>query len=294
MRNLEATVSSSFARSGPFVKTASSPEKPATPDAADRQRRLAAVIAQEIIPRLMLIHQEVLPPRATGRDTPSQREIEELATLVLGPDVQAATSYILSLKQRDLPLDTLFVELLEPAARHLGKMWDDDRCDFLDVTLGVARLQKLLAVFNDTHKMTASGDMRRVITATTAGEQHRFGLAIVEKFLRAAGWHVRSEAGSTPEVAAAVQSEWFAVAGITLSCESRLDVLAEMIKTIRERSCNKSIGVMVGGSIFNKNPELAKRVGADAPAMNAAAAVTLAQKLYDLGVGSRVQASNVA
>ncbi len=225
---------------------------------------------------------------------PSQREIEELASLVLGPDVQAATSYILRLKQRDLPLDTLFVELLEPAARHLGKMWDDDRCDFLDVTLGVARLQKLLAVFNDTHKMTASGDMRRVITATTAGEQHRFGLAMVEKFLRSAGWHVRSETGSTLEVAAAVQSEWFAVAGITLSCESRLDALAEMIKTIRERSCNKSIGVMVGGSIFNKNPELAKRVGADAPALNAPAAVTLAQKLYDLGVGSRVQTSNVA
>lgn len=296
MRNVEqATVSSSFARSGPFGKTSFSPERPASPDAADRQRRLATIIAQEIIPRLMLIHQEVLPPRATEGDAPSQHEIEEIASLVLGPDVQAAINYILRLKQRGLPLDKLFVELLEPAARHLGKLWDDDRCDFLDVTLGVARLQKLMAVFNDTHKMTASGDMRRVITATTAGEQHRFGLAMVEKFLRAAGWQVRSEEGLTPgSVAAAVQNEWFAVAGITLSCESRLDVLADMIKTIREQSCNKSIGVMVGGPIFNKNPELVKRVGADAAAVNAPAAVTLAQKLFDLGVGSRVQTSNVA
>ncbi len=296
MRNLEqAAVSSSVAPSGPFVKSAFSPEKPVSHDAADRQRRLASVIAQEIIPRLMLIHREVLSPYPAARHAPPQHEIEELANLVLGPDIQAATNYILRLKQSGLPLDTLFVELLEPAARHLGKMWDDDRCDFLDVTLGVARLQKFLALFNDTHKVTASGDMRRVITATAAGEQHRFGLAMVEKFLHAAGWHVRSEAGSTPEsVAAAVQSEWFAVAGITLSCESRLDALADMIKTIREQSCNKSIGVMVGGSIFNKTPDLAKRVGADAAAVNAPAAVVLAQKLFDLGVGSRVQALNVA
>ncbi len=296
MRNLEqATVSSSFAAAGPFVKPSFSPERPAIPDAADRQRRLAAVIAQEIIPRLMLIHHEVLSPSASEPHSPSQHEIEELAKLVLGLDVQAAINYIASMKQRGLPLDVLFVELLEPAARHLGKLWDDDRCDFVDVTLGVARLQKLLAVFNDTRRIPASGDMRRVITATTLGEQHRFGLAMVEKFLRSAGWHVRSEAGAAPEsVAAAVNSEWFAIAGITLSCESRLDALAEMIKTIREQSCNKSIGVMVGGPVFVKRPELAMRVGADAAAMNAPASAMLAQKLFDLSVGSRVQVSSAA
>jgi methanogenic corrinoid protein MtbC1 len=265
------------------------------PDAADRHRRLAAVIAQEIIPRLMLIHHEVLAPCAGQPQGPSQHEIQELAKLVLGPDVHAATNYVLHLRQRGLPLDVLFVELLEPAARHLGKLWEEDRCDFLDVTLGVARLQKLLAVFNDTHRIPAFGDMRRVITATTAGEQHRFGLAMVEKFLRAAGWDVHSESGSVPEAAvAAVRSEWFAIAGITLSCESRLEALADMIKAIREQSCNTSIGVIVGGAVFTKRPELAMRVGADAAAVNAPTAVILAQKLFDLAVGSRVQASTAA
>ncbi len=297
MRNLErATGSSSFAPSGSYAKAPfAAGQVPAIPDAADRQRRLAAVIAQEIIPRLMLIHHEVLAPCACEPNAPSQREIEELALLVLGPDVQAATNYILRIKQRGLPLDVLFVELLEPAARHLGKLWDDDRCDFLDVTLGVARLQELLAAFNETHGITAFGDMRRAITATAPGEQHRFGLAMVEKFLRTAGWHVRSEFGSTLEaVASAVQSEWFAVAGFTLSCESRLDALATAIKTIRERSCNKSIGVIVGGPVFNKRPEFAMRVGADAAALNAPTGVLLAQKLFDLSVANRVRTSIVA
>ncbi len=95
-------------------------------------------------------------------------------------------------------------------------------------------------------------------------------------------------------VAAAVEGEWFAVAGITLSCESRLDALATTIKTIRERSCNKMIGLMVGGPVFNERPELARRVGADAAAVNASAAVILAQKLLGLGVKGRRPASAVA
>ena len=292
MRNLHAAVSSSFIRSGPFAKAPFSTDKKtaAGSDAAERQRRLAAIIAQEIIPRLMHLHPEVLTPCVREPLVPARHEIEMLAKLVLGPDVQMASDYIGRFKQRGLHSDVLFVHLLEPAARHLGKMWEDDECDFLDVTLGVARLQELLAIFNETHGVSAPVEMRRAITAITPGEQHRFGLAIVEKFLRAAGWDVRSEVGSTPEsVAAAVRSEWFAVAGLTLSCESGLGALAATIKTIREQSCNKSIGVMVGGPVFINHPELAKRVGADGSAANAPAAVLLARKLFDLSVNTQVQ-----
>lgn len=297
MASLErATKSSCYAKPGPFPKAPFSiDKKPANSDAAERQRRLASVISQEIIPRLMLIHHKVLKPCEREANVLTPSEIEGLAHLVLGPDVQAAANYVLRLRQRGLPLDVLYVELLEPAARLLGKMWDDDRCDFVDVTLGVARLQELLAIFNETNGASTFGDRRRVITGTTYGEQHRFGLAMVEKFLRASGWHVRSESGSAVEtVAAAVQSEWFAVVGLTLSCESRLDDLAAMITTIRESSCNKSIGIMVGGPVFNACPELAIRVGADAAALNAPTAVLLAQKLFDLGVSGSVQTSTVA
>jgi MerR family transcriptional regulator, light-induced transcriptional regulator len=297
MRSSErATVLACYAETAAFKKTPLPiDQKPGIADAADRQRRLASIISQEIIPRLMLIHHEVLKPCEREPNAPTRLEIEELAHLVLGPDVQAATNYVLRLKQRGLPLDVLYVELLEPAARFLGEMWNDDRCDFMDVTLGVARLQELLAIFNDTLGMTAFGDMRRVMTATTPGEQHRFGLAMVEKFLRAAGWHVRSEAGSTQDaIGAAVHCEWFAVAGVTLSCESRLDALSATIKTIRERSCNRAIGVMVGGPVFSKRPELAIRVGADAAAVNAPTGVLLAQKLFDRAVAGRVQGAIVA
>lgn len=242
----------------------------------------------------MQLHQEDLLHCAQTTHAPTRREVETLAKLVIGPDAQAASDFISRFERRGYGRDVLFSQLLEPAARHLGKMWEDDACDFLDVTLGVARLQELLAAFNAVQTVVA-GDKRRVITAITPGEQHRFGLAVVEKILRTAGWEVRSEAGSEPEaVAAAVRSEWFAVAGFTLSCESGLGALAQMIKTIREQSLNKSIAVMVGGSLFATRPELAECVGADATAVNAPAAVFVAQKLFNLSLGGRAPASNLS
>jgi len=66
------------------------------------------------------------------------------------------------------------------------------------------------------------------------------------------------------------------------------------LKMIREHSCNTPLGVMVGGPIFLKQPELAMRVKADAAAVSAPTAVILAQKLLDLGVCGRVRASILA
>jgi methanogenic corrinoid protein MtbC1 len=289
MRNVERISGSAFFPSGNLSGASrSTPPSASISDAQERQKRLASVIAQEIIPRLIQIHHEVLKPCACEPFAPTHAEIEELALLVLGPDMQAAHTYMQRVKRRGLSLHVLFTELLEPAARHLGRMWDEDRCDFLDVTLGVARLQELLAVFNDTHSIPAMGDMRRVVTLTAPGEQHRFGLAVVEKFMRAAGWHVRSEAGASLEtVIKAVHAEWFAVAGISLSCDSRLDVIEDTIKAIRQHSCNPSITIMVGGAAFKDAPHHAKTVGADGAADSAATAVLLAQKLLDQSLTRR-------
>lgn len=93
------------------------------------------------------------------------------------------------LRERGLPMETLFIELLQPAAQHLGEMWERDECDVVDVTLGVAQLQKLLAVFNCTHNLPRMSEKRRVLLVRPSGEQQSFGMAMVSKLLRAAGWH---------------------------------------------------------------------------------------------------------
>lgn len=257
-------------------------------DVRARQAKLARIVSNEIVPRLLMLHTEAgpaAPPVTLVIETlaPTSADITGLADIVLGSDLEAAAAYVLVLRDRGLSMETLFLELLEPTARLLGEMWDRDECDFIDVTLGVARLQKLLAVFNDTYTLSSLDERRQVLMAMTPGNQHSFGVRIVERFLLAAGWQVRTELeGTSEEIADVAKNTWFAVVGLTAGSERQLASMSTTIAQIRRESRNQRVGIMVGGPMFTANPALAHDVGADATAPNAPSAVIVAQKLFDL------------
>lgn len=261
-----------------------SPEIAKRDDLAERRAKLAAIRANDIIPHLVRLHStapaaEILPVAG-----PTDAEIEELAHIVLGPDVDASAAYVMVLRDRGVPVETLFVDLLEPTARLLGQMWQRDECDFIDVTLGTARLQKLLAILNTTHDGPPVIDRRQVLLAMTPGEQHIFGLRMVEEVMVAGRWHVDTDYDATLEsLAATVSEHWYAVVGLSLVNRSDLDQLRTAITAIRQHSCNPAIGIMVGGPPFLDAPELVDQVGADATAVNAISAALVAQKLFDRG-----------
>lgn len=255
-------------------------------DVVLRQSKLAQIVSDDIIPRLLRLHERTAAPSPAvilKALVPSSEDVSGLADLILGTDLKAAIAYVLVLRDRGLSMDTLFLELLEPTARLLGEMWDRDECDFIDVTLGVGRLQQLLAVFNETHDIPDLDEKRHVLLAMTPGDQHFFGLRMVEKFLLAAGWRVETVIGGTcQEICTAAESQWFALAGLTAGSERHLDSLHSTITEVRRVSRNPEIGIMVGGPMFTANPSLAQEVGADATASNATTAVLAAQRLFDL------------
>lgn len=268
-------------------------------DVAVRQARIARMVSKNIIPRLMRLHAEVSTESRPVESlieaiAPGGADVDRLAHIVLGSDLEAAATYVTVLRDRGLSMETLCIELLEPTARMLGEMWDRDECDFVDVTLGVARLQKLLAVFNDTHNAAALDTRRHVLMAMTPGNQHDFGVKMVERFLAAAGWQVQTEiSGTVHDIVDAARRNWFAVVGLTAGSDEQIDSVRTTIAALRAGSKNSAIGIMVGGPMFTANPTLAIEVGADDTAPNAPAAVVVAQKLYDqMTIGRRVSSLN--
>lgn len=253
-------------------------------DVAARRAKLADIIGDEIIPYLVRLHQEAPIPELIAEVHPDAEDVKMLARIVLGPDADAAASYVGALRTRGVTSETLFAELLEPTARLLGDMWVRDECDFIDVTLGVARLQKLLAIGNASYRKRLPSDRRAVLMATAPGEQHYFGLSVIEEFLTASRWQVADDHAATLDsLRANVTDNWYAVVGLALGHDELAGQLAEAIGEIRRCSRNKAVRIMVGGSSFNRDPGLAEQVGADATARNAAAAVLIAQKLFDEG-----------
>ena len=72
-------------------------------DIAERQARLARIVSAAIVPRLMLLHVEVLKD-STPDGAPSEDEIGKLAHLVLSPDIEPAAAYVVTLKERGLSM----------------------------------------------------------------------------------------------------------------------------------------------------------------------------------------------
>lgn len=252
-----------------------------------------ATVETQVIPRLVMAHRaaaERARTPAPGGEAPDAGEVAQLASLVLEREATVASSFVDALRVRGTPAETLYLDLLAPTARRLGEFWNQDLCHFAEVTLGMVRLQQVLRDLSPTfqNEVECLRDGRRALLTPVPGEQHTFGLVMVVEFFRRAGWDVWcGPFASVAELASLVRREWFAVAGISLSGERRLDALASGIRAVRRASCNRSIGVMVGGPIFAERPELAEDVGADATAVDGRQAVKQAQDLLAHLAGER-------
>lgn len=257
-----------------------------------RPNDLLRIVEAEIVPRLVLAERcsPCAPrPEVCSAEGVAPEAITELASLVLGPDSDRPHAYIESLRSGGASIESLYLDLMAPAARHLGDLWTADICDFTEVTVGLFRLQNLLRSFGPSfhgeHRLRARG--RRILLVPFPGEQHTFGLFMVSEFFRRAGWDVWCEpVGTRRELSALVRREWFAMVGLSLGTETRLDELAGAIRTLRQVSRNRSVGMMVGGPMFVAHPDYASRIGADATAIDGREATVQAEKTLDL-MGAR-------
>lgn len=244
---------------------------------------LAQVVEAEIIPRLMLAHR-VDPRSARPEVLPTAEQIAAFTTLVLSPKSEDVEVQIAALVDDGLSLDSLLLDLLAPTARHLGVLWEEDLCDFAELTVAVGRLQRIM------HDLTMrfGGPARHchgrsILLMPCPGETHSFGLTLIERFFREAGWDVTGvarEPGHDPLNLA--RSEWYDVIGLSVGSETLLPVLTKAVGDLRRVSRNQGVRVMVGGPILIENPGYAGLVGADATAADARCAITVAESLLDL------------
>ncbi|WP_244472288.1 cobalamin B12-binding domain-containing protein [Methylobacterium sp. Leaf108] len=245
---------------------------------------LARIVEAEIIPRMMLALRDDPFPEPARRATPTPEEIASFADLMLAPGRDDAEPRVAGMMAAGLSLESLLLDLLAPTARHLGVLWEEDLCDFTELTIAMGRLQRIthdLRLRFDEPVRVSRG--RSVLLATCPGETHCFGLSLLERFFHDAGWDVTClTQADGPDALRRVRREWFDIVGLSLGSETLLPVLAETVSELRQTSRNPDLHIMVGGPIFVDNPGHLVRVGADATASDARDAIAIAERLLDL------------
>jgi len=252
--------------------------------AADFTNSLSQMIESEIIPRLMLAHGLAAAETVTDATVAEiiAGEAEALASLVLQVDAGVLLVHVEAILARGVSVDTMMVDLLAPAARLLGEYWESDLCDFVDVTMGLWRLQEVVHVIAaraPSERLLAAGG-RRALFASMPGDQHNFGTVVIDELFRRDGWITDRLSGvETSELLKRVGGDWFDMIGLTVSCDYHIATLPSIIVALRNVSRNSRVCIMVGGPVFSKDPGQAEKVGADGTAPDAQLALKVAAGL---------------
>lgn len=263
---------------------------------------IGEVVASELIPRLLMVHRggtadEGAAPDATVNAKKGRIHIIETTDViaeftqsVLSEDANAAAAYAALMHEKGLSIQTIFLHVLQPVARRLGDLCNQDVCHDVEVTVGMWRLQSLVRDLSAAFQAEAPpvASHHSVLVATQPGEPHMLGMRLDAEFFWRAGWDVMCEFPATDEeLEALVTEQWFDVLDLSLSNafqrDHRLAAMTATIQAARRASFNPNLRVMVCGRVFLEHPEFSLLVGADVGCSSAAKVVSQAKSVLKTG-----------
>lgn len=253
---------------------------------------LAGIIEGQIIPRLVCAHRSDGQISSGKQDRIAPSQAEGFAPMVLRLEAHALLEQVEGFLARGASVESVLIDLLAPAARQLGSWWEEDSCDFVDVTMGLWRLQQVVYELSARlpGKAPFADRPRSALFSVVPGGQHSFGTVVVDEVFRREGWTTTCLTAATDiQLVRLVADNSFELLGLTISHDDEGERAASLIARLRTCAKNPRMRIMVGGRVLVESPELALQLGADATAVDAKSAVARAeimlQALEELAVG---------
>jgi methanogenic corrinoid protein MtbC1 len=270
LRNDPAEVPELLAKlSGPAPETPPSNGPLAGPAGAI----LKDILVTAVLPDLLVRHAEV----ERQSPFPIDKRARALADLLVGPNTEAALELLRTLQDSEGAIRHLYETLLEPTARRLGDLWGEDLCAELDVTLGLAQLQRAVRVLNEEMIQPTIPKglfLPAVLIVPEPGEAHMLSAVMDSDLLTQAGWEPITEFPASDEALQdLIADTWFDALDLSVSSAVRRDTwlpkVRQTIALARHASRNPALVVIVGGRIFAEDKTAGAAVGADAQSRTA-------------------------
>jgi len=245
---------------------------------------LARTIQNEIIPRLMMAHRtpsECAMPNLVIPYSVTASDVDNFVNLLLEGRQAEGLDWIEEARGKGVSIESIFLNLLAPAARQLGELWEEDERDFTEVTLGLAELHKILHVLpsmSELHKQYVPNGLT-ILLMPSPGDQHTLGLAMVAEFFQRDGWAVDGGTfAAADNPALLVKAKHYDAVGFSLATGLGFNRLQDCISAIRKTASPNKLCIIVGGPFFVENQDKVSLVGADLFVQDANLAPNLVQK----------------
>lgn len=180
--------------------------------------------------------------------------------------------------QRGVPVEDLYVNVITPAMRELGRMWHLNQVSVGQEHYCTAVAQMVMAQLFPTIFDGDRQPLGRVVSVCVAGELHEIGARMVADLFEMNGWDTVFLGSDVPKssiVDTLVETD-AEVLAISATLAANLGHVSELIETVRQEPACAAVKILVGGAAFAVEPSVWQRVGADGWAPDAGDALALA------------------
>ncbi|MFN6977341.1 MAG: B12-binding domain-containing protein [Gemmobacter sp.] len=211
------------------------------PDAPDD--RFGALAGQVIA--LLRIRDEKAMPLDDAR---LSRLADRLIAASLAHHADAVNALVVALRREGVDGDVLTDNVMPLAARELGEAWVDDRLSFVEVSLAMTRIQRLLR--STLVDAPQDGGLASILFILPEGEQHTLGGLICARQLRRAGYSVCLAIGETrSRIAEMLRERTYDAAFVSVATQERLESARELVTWMNTVAAG-GLPVVVGGAVL--------------------------------------------
>lgn len=178
-------------------------------------------------------------------------EIEKLSESLLDGNVTGSWNQIMGYARSGHNSLFIYEQLLTPAMRYIGELWEDNTITVADEHLATSTCDILLSQYMLT-RPEAKPLNRKALFFCIENEQHILGLKMVHALFSEQGWQSNYLGANLPlEYALHHANKWKPdVIGLSVSITSHLTKLSSYVKALEELSFHPT--VLLGGRLTNK------------------------------------------
>lgn len=214
---------------------------------------------------------------------PRESVVVGLMAASLSGTKSAFAELLAEVKRSRISLAALADVYIPLAARRMGQAWHEDEVSWLDVSIGVGRMQSLLREIGTAWAADQAGDAGHgtVLLIVPDREQHTLGPMVATGQLRRYGVSVCLRiAPNFNELRSLMDARQFDGVMISVATKEKLDSVAKTVQFLRKVMVRPT-PIIVGGAVMTKVEDPASCTGADFSSNDIGAALEVMGLKFD-------------
>jgi len=211
---------------------------------------------------------------------PLKSESEKYLNYLLEMKREKAVKFILDLSDQGISVEEIYLNILQNVQYEIGRLWQINQISvahehYATSVTQLAMSQLYPKIFNTYEKD------KKCLTTCIGDELHELGIRMVADLLEIDGWDTIHLGANTPinEIIKMIEDYQIDLLAVSATMPTHLEETQKLINRVKNNNKLKELKIIVGGRLFLESSNLWQKLGADAFAGDAKAAVKVADSL---------------